>query len=161
MAKSVIYAGTFDPITNGHLDSIQRAAALFDKLIVAVAKNPSKQPLFSLEQRVELVKKSCQHLENIEVIGFSGLLVDFAQQHNAVALVRGVRGANDLEYEISLAQLNNQLAGQLETIFLPPAIEWRHLSSTMVREIYRHHGDVEQFVPAVVYQTLINLKEME
>lgn len=161
MAKSVIYAGTFDPITNGHLDSIQRASALFDKLIVAVAKNPSKQPLFSLEQRVDLVKKSCQHLENTEVIGFSGLLVDFAQQHNAVALVRGVRGANDLEYEISLAQLNNQLAGQLETIFLPPAIEWRHLSSTMVREIYRHQGDVEQFVPAVVYQTLINLKEME
>lgn len=161
MAKSVIYAGTFDPITNGHLDSIQRASALFDKLIVAVAKNPSKQPLFSLEQRVDLVKKSCQHLENIEVIGFSGLLADFAQQHNAVALVRGVRGANDLEYEISLAQLNNQLAGQLETIFLPPAIEWRHLSSTMVREIYRHQGDVEQFVPAVVYQTLINLKEME
>lgn len=161
MAKSVIYAGTFDPITNGHLDSIQRASALFDKLIVAVAKNPSKQPLFSLEQRVDLVKKSCQHLENIEVIGFSGLLADFAQQHNAIALVRGVRGADDLEYEISLAQLNNQLAGQLETIFLPPAIEWRHLSSTMVREIYRHQGDVEQFVPAVVYQTLINLKEME
>lgn len=141
MAKPVIYAGTFDPITNGHLDIIQRASALFEQIIVAVAKNPSKQPLFSLAQRIELVEKSCQHLTNIKVIGFEQLLVDFATQHNAVALLRGVRGSNDLDYEIGLAQLNHQLSGKLDTIFLPPSIKWRHLSSTMIREIYRHHGN--------------------
>lgn len=156
--KPVIYAGTFDPITNGHLDIIQRSAALFGKVIVAVAKNPSKQPLFSLEQRIELVKKSCQGLNNIEVIGFSGLLADFAKQHNAAALVRGVRGADDIDYEIQLAQLNDKLANPLETIFFPPSVQWRYLSSTMVREIYRHQGNVEQFVPAAVYQALKDLK---
>lgn len=158
MANSVIYAGTFDPITNGHLDIIQRASRLFEQVIVAVAKNPSKQPLFSLEQRVELVEKSCQHLKQVKVMGFNGLLADFAKQHNTTALIRGLRGSSDLEYEISLAQLNHQLAGTLDTIFLPPSIEWRHLSSTMVREIFRHHGNVEQFVPNVVYQALKTLK---
>lgn len=161
MAKSVLYAGTFDPITNGHLDIIQRASHLFDHVIVAVAKNPSKQPLFSLEQRVKLVEESCQMLNNIKVIGFSGLLADFATSHRATALIRGIRGNNDLDYEISLAQLNNQLSGSLDTIFLPPSIKWRHLSSTMVREIYRHNGNVEQFVPDVVYRTLLSFKETQ
>lgn len=154
MNQTVIYAGTFDPITNGHLDIIQRSSRLFGKVIVAVAKNPSKQPLFSLEQRVELVQQSCQMLNNVEVIGFSGLLVDFAKQHNATTLIRGIRGADNIEYEIQLAQLNQKLAGQLETIFLPPAVEWRYLSSTMVREIYRHQGDVGQFVPEIVLKSL-------
>ncbi|QLB21623.1 pantetheine-phosphate adenylyltransferase [Vespertiliibacter pulmonis] len=161
MTKPIIYAGTFDPITNGHLDIIQRASALFEQIIVAVAKNPSKQPLFNLAQRIELVKKSCQHLPNIKVMGFEQLLADFALQHNAIALLRGIRGSNDLDYEIGLAQLNHQLAGKLDTVFLPPSIEWRHLSSTMVREIYRHHGNVEQFVPNAVYQALETLKEKE
>lgn len=93
-------------------------------------------------------------LNNVEVIGFSGLLVDFAKQHNATTLIRGIRGADDIEYEIQLAQLNQKLAGQLETIFLPPAVEWRYLSSTMVREIYRHQGDVGQFVPEIVLKSL-------
>ena len=157
MNQTVIYAGTFDPITNGHLDIIQRSNRLFGKVIVAVAKNPSKQPLFSLEQRVELVKQSCQHLKNVEVIGFSGLLVDFAKEYGATSLVRGIRGADDIEYEIQLAQLNRKLSGNLETIFLPPAVEWRYLSSTMIREIYRHQGDVAQFVPPVVVDALKRL----
>lgn len=157
MQQTVIYAGTFDPITNGHLDIIQRSGRLFGKVIVAVAKNPSKQPLFSLEQRVELVNQSCQHLKNVEVIGFSGLLVDFAKEHGATSLVRGIRGADDIEYEIQLAQLNQKLSGDLDTIFLPPAVEWRYLSSTMIREIYRHQGNVEQFVPAVVVDALKRL----
>lgn len=157
MNQTVIYAGTFDPITNGHLDIIQRSSRLFGKVIVAVAKNPSKQPLFSLEQRVELVKQSCQYFKNVEVIGFSGLLVDFAKEYGATSLVRGIRGADDIEYEIQLAQLNQKLSGNLETIFLPPAVEWRYLSSTMIREIYRHQGDVAQFVPTVVVDALKRL----
>lgn len=158
MSRPAIYVGTFDPITNGHLDIIQRAAALFDKVIVAVANNPSKQPLFSLEQRLALVEQSCRHLENVQAVAFSGLLADFALAHNAIALVRGVRGAEDIDYEIHLAQLNNQLAGQLETVLLPPALPWRFLSSTMVREVFRHQGDVAQFVPTPVYQALQELK---
>lgn len=159
--RSVIYPGTFDPITFGHLDLIQRAAALFDRVIVGVAKNPSKQPLFSLEQRIALVKASCAGLDNVEVIGFSGLLVEFAQAHQVQALIRGVRGADDIDYEIQLAQLNGKLQPEgkpkLETIFLPPAVEWRYLSSTMVREIHRHQGKVAQFVPAPVVEALENL----
>lgn len=154
MNNVVIYAGTFDPITNGHLDIIQRAARLFDKVVVAVAKNPSKQPLFSLGERTELVKNACQTFNNVETISFSGLLADFAKQHQATALLRGIRGRDDLEYEIQLAQLNNKLAGQLETIFLPPSPEWRYLSSTMVREIYKHDGNIQPFVPDCVINLL-------
>ncbi|MEG9499144.1 pantetheine-phosphate adenylyltransferase [Mannheimia indoligenes] len=154
MSYNVIYAGTFDPITNGHLDIIRKASMLFGKVIVAVAKNPSKQPLFELEERVELVKKSCAELDNIEVIGFSGLLADFAKEQNAKVLIRGIRGADDIDYEIQLAQLNHKLSGDLETIFFPPSVEWRYLSSTMVREIYRHNGDVSQFVPQAVKNAL-------
>lgn len=158
MSQKVIYAGTFDPITNGHLDIIQRAAKLFGTVIVAVANSPSKQPLFSLEQRLALVAQSCAALPNVQAVGFCGLLANFAQEQQATALIRGVRGADDIDYEIQLAQLNGKLQPNLETIFLPPAVEWRYLSSTMVREIYRHHGDVAQFVPSVVYQAIKDLK---
>lgn len=161
MKNIVIYAGTFDPITNGHLDIIQRAARLFDKVIVAVAKNPSKQPLFTLEERTQLVKQACQHLDNVQAVDFSGLLADFAKQYQATALLRGIRGSDDLEYEIQLAQLNNKLAGRLETVFLPPAVEWRYLSSTIVREIYKHHGDIQPFVPECVMALLKNKTEKE
>lgn len=156
--KTAIYAGTFDPITNGHLDIIQRAAKLFDKVIIAVAKSPSKNPLLDLASRAELVQQSCQHLVNVEIIAFSGLLAEFAKQHNADCLIRGLRGADDIEYEIQLAQLNQKLAGELETIFFPPAVQWRYLSSTMVREIFRHQGDVAQFVPACVNEMIKRLE---
>lgn len=152
--KCAIYAGTFDPITNGHLDIIQRAARLCERLIVAVANNPSKQPLFTLEERIDLVTQSTQGLSNVMVVGFSGLLVELAQHYQADCLIRGIRSADDIEYEIQLAQLNQKLAGHLETLFLPPSVEWRYLSSTMVREIYRHQGDVAQFVPACVHEML-------
>lgn len=150
MQKKVIYAGTFDPITNGHLDIIRRACRLFDKVVVAVAHNPSKNPLFQLEQRVELVRQSTLGLANVDVQGFSGLLADFALEQGAVSLIRGIRGSDDIDYEIQLAQLNHKLAGSLETLFFPPAVEWRYLSSTMVREIYRHQGDITPFVPPAV-----------
>lgn len=152
--KRAIYAGTFDPITNGHLDIIERSAKLVETLIIAVAKNPSKQPLFSLDERVALVEQSTQHLPNVQAVGFSGLLAEFAEQQNTPILVRGLRGADDIEYEIQLAQLNNKLSPNLETLFLPPAVEWRYLSSTMVREIFKHQGDVAQFVPACVSKAL-------
>lgn len=154
MTYTIIYPGTFDPITNGHLDIIERAAKLFDNVIVAVAKNSSKQPLFSLEERTSLVKQSCEHLNNVQTIGFNGLLADLAIQNKASALIRGIRGSDDIEYEIQLAQLNEKLSEGLETIFLPPSVQWRYLSSTMVREIYRHQGDVAQFVPQVVLNAL-------
>lgn len=157
MSQTVIYAGTFDPITNGHLNVIQRAAKLFGKVIVAVANNASKQPLFSLEQRLALVAESCADLPNVQAVGFGGLLANLAQEQGATVLIRGVRGADDIDYEIQLAQLNGKLQPDLDTIFLPPAVEWRYLSSTMVREIYRHQGDVAQFVPPAVVQALRNL----
>ena len=160
MRKAVV-AGSFDPITNGHLDIIQRTASLFDKIIVAIAKNPSKQPMFSLEERTALVEQSCQTLDNVQAVSFSGLLADFAKQYEATALVRGIRGSDDLEYEIQLAQLNDKLAHGLETIFLPPSVEWRYLSSTMVREIHKHHGNIEPFVPACVIELLKNRTEKE
>lgn len=153
--KRAIYAGTFDPITNGHLDIIQRAAALCDTLIVAVANNPTKQPMFQLNERVSLAKKATSFLDNVEVTGFNGLLMELAQTYQADCLIRGIRSADDVEYEIQLAQLNHKLAGKLETIFLPPAVEWRYLSSTMVREIFRHHGDVTPFVPSCVNDALV------
>lgn len=154
MQQSVIYAGTFDPITNGHLDIIERAAKLFPHLIVAVAKNPSKNPLLTLSERTQLVNQSCEHLMNVEVVAFSGLLADFAKQHNAMTLIRGIRGSDDIDYEIQLAQLNNELLNGLETLFFPPSVQWRYLSSTMVREIYRHQGDIEKFVPKNVGEWL-------
>ena len=160
MKEISIYAGTFDPISHGHLNIIERAARLFDQVIVAVAKNPSKQPLFSLEERVSLVEQSCAHLTNVQEVGFSGLLADLAKQHQAKTLIRGIRGSDDVEYEIQLAQLNNQLAGELETIFFPPSVTWRYLSSTMIREIYKHHGDIAPFVPEVVMQALVNKEKL-
>lgn len=156
--KKALYAGTFDPITYGHLDIIRRTAKLFDTLTVAVAHNPSKQPLFSLTERVELVQQATSDLTNVSVIGFSGLLVDLAKNEHASCLVRGLRGADDIEYEIQLAQLNQKLAGELETLFLPPAVEWRYLSSTMIREIHKHGGDVKPFVPDCVADAIKRLK---
>lgn len=156
--KKALYAGTFDPITYGHLDIIRRTAKLFDTLTVAVAHNPSKQPLFSLTERVELVQQATADLTNVSVIGFSGLLVDLAKNEHASCLVRGLRGADDIEYEIQLAQLNQKLAGELETLFLPPAVEWRYLSSTMIREIHKHGGDVKPFVPDCVADAIKRLK---
>ncbi|WP_318456230.1 pantetheine-phosphate adenylyltransferase [Photobacterium leiognathi] len=147
MTTRVIYPGTFDPITNGHLDLIERAAAMFDTVIVGVAYNPTKKPLFDLDERVALAQSVTQHLPNVEIVGFSGLLVDFAKEHNANILVRGLRAVSDFEYEFQLANMNRRLMPELETVFLTPAEENSFISSTIVKEVALHKGDVSQFVP--------------
>ncbi|KJG17102.1 pantetheine-phosphate adenylyltransferase [Photobacterium angustum] len=155
MTTRVIYPGTFDPITNGHLDLIERAAAMFDHVIVGVAFNPSKKPLFDLNERVELAGKITQHLDNVEIVGFSGLLVDFAKERNANILVRGLRAVSDFEYEFQLANMNRRLMPELETVFLTPAEENSFISSTIVKEVALHKGDVSQFVDPLITEALL------
>ena len=151
---SVIYPGTFDPITNGHLDIIERSAIIFPRVLVAVANSPSKKPLFSLDERVELVRQSVAHLSNVEVFGFSDLLANVIKQPNISAIIRGVRTTTDFEYELQLAALNRLLTKGVESLFFPPAEKWAFVSSTIVREIYLHGGDVTELVPAPVFNAL-------
>ena len=154
MPKIVIYPGTFDPITNGHVDLIERAGKLFDKIIVAVAMSEGKSPLFDVDKRVSIVEEVVAPMENIEVIGFKGLLVDFAKEHNANALLRGLRAVSDFEYEFQLANMNRRLSPNLESLFLTPAEQFSFISSTLVREIATLNGDVSQFVPEAVQRAL-------
>lgn len=151
---SVIYPGTFDPITNGHLDIIERSAVIFPRVLVAVANSPSKKPLFSLDERVELVRQSVTHLSNVEVLGFSDLLANVIKQRNISAIIRGVRTTTDFEYELQLAALNRLLTKGVDSLFFPPAEKWAFVSSTIVREIYLHGGDVAELVPVPVFNAL-------
>ena len=151
---SVIYPGTFDPITNGHLDIIERSSVIFPRVLVAVANSPSKKPLFSLDERVELVRQSVAHLSNVEVFGFSDLLANVIKQHNISAIIRGVRTTTDFEYELQLASLNRLLTKGVDSLFFPPAEKWAFVSSTIVREIYLHGGDVAELVPVSVFNAL-------
>ena len=151
---SVIYPGTFDPITNGHLDIIERSAVIFPRVLVAVANSPSKKPLFSLDERVELVRQSVAHLSNVEVFGFSDLLANVVKQRNISAIIRGVRTTTDFEYELQLAALNRLLTKGVDSLFFPPAEKWAFVSSTIVREIYLHGGDVAELVPVSVFNAL-------
>ena len=151
---SVIYPGTFDPITNGHLDIIERSAVIFPRVLVAVANSPSKKPLFSLDERVELVRQSVAHLSNVEVWGVSDLLANVIKQHNISAIIRGVRTTTDFEYELQLAALNRLLTKGVDSLFFPPAEKWAFVSSTIVREIYLHGGDVAELVPVPVFNAL-------
>ena len=155
MQINAIYPGTFDPITNGHLDIIARASKLYSKVIVAVAVNRGKIPLFTLEERVQMVESVTTEFTNIQVIGFDNLLVDCAKQQNATVILRGLRAVTDFEYEFQLAGMNRKLAPQLETMFLTPAEQYEFISSTMIREIAQLKGDVSCFVPVVVHQRLI------
>ena len=148
------YPGSFDPITNGHLDVLQRAAGIFDNLIIAVARDNAKQSLFSVEERVELIRNATADIEGIEVMPFDGLLVNFARQHNAIALVRGLRAVSDFEFEFQLALMNRKLEPNLETLFLMPREEYTYISSRLVKEICRLGGHIEQFVPPNVADAL-------
>ena len=152
--RTVIYPGSFDPMTNGHLDVLQRAAKLFDRVIVAVAKNDSKHPLFTFDERLDLVQRSTQYIPGVKVDGFDGLLVDYVKKRAAQAVVRGLRAVSDFEYEFQLALMNRKLNEQFETIFMTPKETYTFLSSSMVKEIARLGGDVSAFVPAHVRKAL-------
>ncbi len=156
MTVKAIYPGTFDPVTNGHADLIERASRLFTHVIIGVAASPSKKPLFDLSHRVQLIEQVTQHLANVSVVGFSGLLVDFAKEHQANVLIRGLRAVSDFEYEFQLANMNRRLSPNLESVFLTPAEENSFISSTLVKEVALHNGDVSQFVHPVVQAALEN-----
>ena len=152
--RTVIYPGSFDPLTNGHLDVIQRATKLFDKVIVAVAKNDSKNPLFSLAERLELVQSCVKHLPNVESDSFDGLLVNYVEERSAQAIIRGLRAVSDFEFEFQLALMNRKLNERVETIFMMPKDTYTFLSSRIVKEIARLGGDVSSFVPPSVQKAL-------
>lgn len=154
MEKRAIYPGTFDPMTNGHLDLVTRAASMFDHVILAIAASPSKKPMFTLEERVALATQVTAHLPNVEVLGFSELMTHFAQHQNAHILVRGLRAVSDFEYEMQLANMNRHLMPTLESVFLMPSKEWSFISSSLVKEVARHGGDIAPFVPEQIAQAL-------
>ncbi len=151
---TAIYPGTFDPITKGHSDLIMRASKLFDRVIVAVANNPGKQPLFSLDERVELAQNSLLDLKNVEVCGFEGLLIDVAMEMQANILIRGLRAVSDFEHEFQLASMNRKMQPEIETLFLTPAEQFTYISSSLVREIAALGGDVSDFVSPTVLTAL-------
>ena len=153
--RTAIYPGSFDPLTNGHLDVIQRAAKLFDRIIVAVAQNDSKQPLFTLAERLALVKAAIQHLPHVKADSFDGLLIEYAARQKAQAVVRGLRAVSDFEFEFQLALMNRKLNEDFEAIFMMPKDTYTFLSSRIVKEIARLGGDVSPFVPPHVQTALV------
>jgi pantetheine-phosphate adenylyltransferase len=161
MHITAIYPGTFDPITNGHLDLISRASRLYRKVIVAVAESPGKQPLFALDERVRLIESVVGEFSNVDVIGFNNLLVECAKQCQASVILRGLRAVSDFEYEFQMAGMNRRLAPDIETVFLTPAEQYEFISSSMIREIAKLNGDVSSFVPDSVKYQLINKFQAE
>ncbi|MBI3404100.1 MAG: pantetheine-phosphate adenylyltransferase [Acidobacteria bacterium] len=149
-----IYPGSFDPVTNGHLDLIERAAKIYDNLIVAVLANNEKEPLFSANERVEMLRESTARWPSVEVDLFHGLLVDYARKRNAHVLLRGIRAISDYEYELQMALMNRKLAPGIETVFMLPAETYSYLSSRLVKEIFRLGGDISKLVPSVVLERL-------
>ena len=152
--KIALYPGTFDPITNGHIDLVQRAAKLFDTVIVAIAASSRKQPQFSLNERIELAEQVLACCPNVRVMGFDILLIEFARQQNASVLIRGLRAVSDFEYEFQLASMNRHLAPDLESVFLMPADEYSFISSSLVKEVASLGGDVANFVHPIVFKAL-------
>jgi pantetheine-phosphate adenylyltransferase len=152
--RRAIYPGSFDPITNGHLDVIERARKLFDEVVVAVTHNDEKQPLFPLKDRLDLLRETAGWIDNVRIAEFDGLLVEFARKEEAGAVIRGLRAISDFEFEFQMALMNRKLDGTVETIFLMPKEEYTYLSSRIVKEIARLGGDVSGFVPACVAKAL-------
>ncbi|MCS7264708.1 MAG: pantetheine-phosphate adenylyltransferase [Armatimonadetes bacterium] len=149
-----VYPGTFDPVTNGHLDVIERAAKIFDELIVAVTTNPAKTPWFSLEERVEMLKECCNHLPNVTVEAFDGLLVNFVRQKEAKVIIKGLRAVTDFDYEFQMAAINRKLAPEIETLFLMTSLPYAYLSSSAVKEVASLNGCLKELVPNNVAERL-------
>jgi pantetheine-phosphate adenylyltransferase len=149
-----VYPGTFDPITNGHSDLVQRASRLFDRVIVAIAANPTKTPLFDLDHRVAMAERVLSGVPNVEVCGFSDLLVDYAREKQANVILRGLRAVSDFEFEMQLASMNRRLDNTIETVFLTPAVDTSFISASLVKEVALHGGDVSQFVHKMVVDEL-------
>lgn len=152
--KSAIYPGSFDPVTLGHLDIIRRSAGLADHLIVGVLNNSSKTPLFSLDERVNMLKEATEDIPNVEIVSFSGLLVDFAKQKDCNVVIRGLRAVTDFEYELAMSQTNRVVNPNIDTIFLNTSLKYAYLSSSMVKEVAQYGGDVSKFVPANVIEPI-------
>lgn len=152
--RLAIYAGSFDPPTFGHLDLVQRASLLFDRVVVAIGRHPTKKPLFSNEERIAMLHEVTQHLTNIEIAEFEGLSIHYAKSRNAVAMIRGLRAATDFEYELQIAHANSDMCPEIDTIFLPTRVERGFVSASLVREIASHGGDVSRYVPAPVSKAL-------
>ena len=154
MGLTALCPGTFDPVTNGHLDIIERASQTFETVVVAVLENPAKQPVFTIEERVEMLEKACASMSGVEVAAFRGLLVDFARRRGDAVIVKGLRAVSDYEFEIQMAQMNHRLA-DVETLFMPTNPSWSFLSSSLVKEVARFGGDVEGLVPDEVRTQLL------
>jgi pantetheine-phosphate adenylyltransferase len=155
MTVAAMYPGTFDPLTLGHEDLVRRAARLFDRVVVAIAANPSKEPMFSLDERVDLARSTLAAIDNVEVSGYDGLTVDFARENNLRVIMRGLRAVSDFEYEFQLANMNRHLAVEVETVFLTPNENYNFVSSSLVREICSMGGDISEFVSPIVNEALI------
>jgi pantetheine-phosphate adenylyltransferase len=154
MKRNAVYPGTFDPITNGHTDLVRRAATIFDRLVVAVAADTNKAPLFSLEQRVDLARRVLADVRNVEVMGYSGLTVEFARQHRLSVILRGLRAVSDFEFEFQLASMTRHLSREIETVFMTPQEQFTFISSSLVRQIAVLGGDVHDFVHPLVEEEL-------
>lgn len=154
METIAVYPGSFDPVTNGHIDLIQRSAALFDRVIVAILRNTEKSPLFSVQERMEMLQSATREIGNVSIDTFSGLLVDFAARINASVIVRGIRAVSDYEYELQMALMNRRLSNKIETVFMLPGESYSFLSSKLVKEIAQHGGAIQGFVPEDVEKRL-------
>ena len=157
MAKHAMYPGSFDPITNGHVDVIERASQLFDRVTVVIARNSKKTPMFSEEDRVEMATQSLQHLSNVNVAVFSGLVVDYARENDVDVIVRGLRAVTDFEYEFQIALMNRKLEKELTTIFMMPHEKYTYLNSSIIRELGRYDQDISEFVPEAVAKKMKQL----
>lgn len=154
MSRLAICPGSFDPLTNGHLDIIQRGAKIFDEIIVAVFNNSSKAPLFSVEERIDLIKEATKHLPNVSVDASDGLLIDYARKKQAVAILRGLRAVSDFEYEMQITSMNRKLDDNIETFFMMTNNQYSFLSSSIVKEVAKYHGDVSDLVPHCIAEAL-------
>jgi pantetheine-phosphate adenylyltransferase len=154
MKKCAVYPGSFDPVTNGHIDLIQRSSSLFDHVIVSILRNTDKTPLFTVEERMEMLHESIREIKNVSITSFDGLLVDFVEQVGAAVIIRGIRAISDYEYELQMALMNRRLSNKVETVFMLPAESYSFLSSKLVKEIARHGKSISAFVPEDVEKRL-------